>query len=115
MQISDFPEAIARTQFQLLSQEQHLRKLQDALSQFNAEIEGAVAFDKTLTNEGQRKAKKAELMAVEDYQALLLEVQSAQDKRTEQQIQLDLLRNQFSVLKLNERRAIAELEAVAAA
>lgn len=111
--LSDFPACISQAQLELLSQERHVRLLQEAIAQRQADIENAVAFDASLTNDAKRKARKAELMATDEYQQWQQDLQIAQDKRTELQIGLELLRNQFTVLKLERREAIAHLEVAA--
>lgn len=113
MQLSDYPQAIRDAQFQLLAQEQKVRRLKDALNTFDREIEGAIAFDETLTNESKRKVRKAELMASEDYQGLLLDLRSAQDKQTELEIELEFLRSSFLMARLERREAIANMELAA--
>ncbi|HEY9699662.1 MAG TPA: hypothetical protein V6D10_20545 [Trichocoleus sp.] len=115
MKISEFPQQIADKQLAVLSQEQKVRKLKDILQTFDREIECAVAFDAELKNESQRKSKKAELQADEEYQGTLLELQHAQDALVKLQIEADLLRSQFSVAKLEFRLSLAQLETSIAA
>lgn len=117
MRLIDYPVAIAERQRHLLQTEQHIRRLQDIVTRLTAEIDTAIAFDKDLKNDAQRKAKRLELMSVPDYRRASANLQITQDERAEIEIDLSLLRNQFSVLKLQLREAIAsrELQVVDAA
>jgi hypothetical protein len=110
MRLFDYPTAIAQQQRQLLQSEQHIRRLQDVLNHLTAEIDTAIAFDSTLKNDAQRKAKRVEMMASPAYRKSLANLLMAQDKRTEIEIDLNLLRNQLSVLKLEMRETITNRE-----
>jgi hypothetical protein len=110
MKLFDYPGAIAQQQRQLLQSDQHIRRLQDVLNHLTAEIDTAIAFDTDLKNDAQRKARRLEMMASSDYRKSLANLLMAQDKRTEIEIDLNLLRNQFSVLKLEMREAISRRE-----
>jgi Na+/phosphate symporter len=117
MKLIDYPAEIAEKQRQLLRAEQHLRRLQDILNRLTAEIDTAIAFDSDLKNDAQRKAKRLELMRSAEFRKAIANLQIAEDERAEMEIDLALLRNQFSVLKLQLREAIAarELQVVDAA
>jgi hypothetical protein len=78
---------------------------------FLGKIDRDIAFDPTLKNDAQRKVRRQELMETDaNYFRATLDLKNAQDKRTSLDIQLQLLRNEFSVLKLERREAIAQLE-----
>lgn len=117
MKLIEYPAEIAEKQRQLLRSEQHIRRLQDILNRLTAEIDTAIAFDSDLKNDAQRKAKRLELMRTSDYRRAIANLQIAQDEQAELEIDLNLLRNQFSVLKLQLRETIAarELQIVDAA
>jgi hypothetical protein len=117
MKLIDYPAEIAEKQRQLLRAEQHLRRLQDILNRLTAEIDTAIAFDSDLKNDAQRKAKRLELMRSAEFRKAIANLLIAEDERAEMEIDLALLRNQFSVLKLQLREAIAarELQVVDAA
>ncbi len=110
MKLIDYPIAIAEKQRHFLQIEQNIRRLQDILNRLAAEIDTAIAFDNTLKNDAQRKAKRLELMQASDYRRAAANLQMTQDERAEIEIDLNLLRNQFSVLKLQLREAIAARE-----
>jgi hypothetical protein len=106
----DYPTAIAQKQRDFLREEQHVRRLQEIVNRHMAEIDTQIAFDSDLRNDAQRKAKRIELMRSADHQRAWANLQMAQDRRAELEIDLSLLRNQFSVLKLEMREAIASRE-----
>ncbi|MDX2229346.1 MAG: hypothetical protein NW220_06895 [Leptolyngbyaceae cyanobacterium bins.349] len=110
MKLIDYPVEIAEKQRQLLRTEQHVRRLQDIINRLTAEIDTAIAFDSDLRNDAQRKAKRLELMSAPDYRRAAANLQITLDERAEIEIDLNLLRNQFSVLKLQLREAIAARE-----
>ena len=110
MKLIDYPAAIAEKQHQLLRSEQHVRRLQEILNRLTAEIDTTIAFDIALKNDAQRKAKRIELMRSAEYRTAFANLQIAQDERAELEIDLNLLRNQFSVLKLEKRDSIAARE-----
>ncbi|MCU0524624.1 MAG: hypothetical protein MUF72_07340 [Elainella sp. Prado103] len=110
MRLLDYPAAIAQKQRELLRSEQHIRRLQDVLNRLVAEIDTSIAFDPELRNDAQRKAKRIEFMKSPEYRKALSNLQIANDQRTELEIDLNLLRNQFSVLKLELRESLATRE-----
>jgi hypothetical protein len=110
MKLFDYPTAIAQQQRQLLQTEQHIRRLQDILNHLTAAIDTGIAFDTELKNDAQRKARRIEMMAAPEYRKALVNLLVAQDRRTEIEIDLNLLRNQLSVLKLEMRETISNRE-----
>lgn len=117
MKLIDYPAAIAEQQRQLLQADQHIRRLRDVLNHLTAEIDTSIAFDTTLKNDAQRKAKRQEMMNTAEYRTAVANLQMAEDRQAEMEIDLALLRNQFSALKLEKRESIAvrELQIVDAA
>lgn len=110
MKLIDYPAAIAEKQHQLLRAEQHVRRQQEILNRLTAEIDTTIAFDTSLKNDAQRKARRVELMGSASYRTAYANLQMAQDERAEMEIDLNLLRNQFGVLKLEKRETIAARE-----
>jgi len=110
MKLVDYPVAIAEKERQLLRAEQHLRRLQDIVNRLTAEIDTAIAFDSKLRNDAQQKAQRLELMGAADYRKAWTNLQTAQNDRVELEIDLNLLRNQFSVFRLQLRERIADRE-----
>ena len=111
MKMSDYPMAIAQVQRQILALDQELIGLQETVSFMTMEVEKRVIADASLTNDTKRKARRLELQQVDpDFYRASIDLKKAQAKREAVGIELQLLLNQFSVLKLEERRAIALLE-----
>lgn len=111
LKLKDYPLAIAKLQRQVLDLEQHIIGLQETVSILATEIEKKVIGDASLTNDTKRKAKRLELQQSDpDYYRASIELKQAQQQRDSLDIDLLLLRNQFSVLKLEERRTIATME-----
>ncbi|GAB4377990.1 MAG: hypothetical protein Kow00121_28940 [Elainellaceae cyanobacterium] len=107
MKLLDYPATIAEKQRELLQTDQRIRRLKDVLDRLTAEIDTTIAFDAELRNDAQRKAKRLDLMKSGEYRKAVANFQIAQDERAALEIDLALLRNQFSVLKLEKREAIS--------
>lgn len=113
-QLQAYPEAIAQLQRKLLKVDQRIRQLSESVTILMAAIERQIAFDAALKNDSQRKARRVELMESDsDYISATIALKAAQDRRESLLIELQLLRNQFSVLKLDLREAIANKELAA--
>ncbi|NJK28781.1 MAG: hypothetical protein HC940_00855 [Acaryochloris sp. SU_5_25] len=111
MNLRDYPSAIASAERQLLRLNRKIRKTQTHLEQLSAEIEIAIATDPDLRNDQQRKAKRLELFSGNrDYLNTQTILNTYSDRRCALEINLQLLRNQFSVAKLEMRHAIARQE-----
>jgi hypothetical protein len=115
MKLSEYPEVIARLQYQILDLDQLIISLAESVKIFEAEIDKQIAFDSNLKNDAQRKARRIELQQTDgDYYTASRQLLETKSKRDLLQIQLELVKNQFSVLKLEKREAIARAEAMAA-
>ncbi|MBR8831582.1 MAG: hypothetical protein N5P05_003068 [Chroococcopsis gigantea SAG 12.99] len=113
-QIKKYPELIARAEKKLLLCERQLEMEAERLSFLNAEIEKVIFSEsRELKNEQQRKARRLELQGEPDYMGAKRELAQAREARDQQTIEVNRLRNEFSVIKLVLRREIAGIEAVA--
>jgi hypothetical protein len=111
MKLNEYPAAIAQVQRQILALDQQLIGLQETVSVLAMEVEKRVIADGSLTNDTKRKARRLELQQVDpDFYRASVDLKVAQAKREGLEIELLLLSNQFSVLKLEERRVIAMME-----
>lgn len=110
MRLIDYPDAIAQKQRQLLQTEQQIRRIQEALNNITAAIDTTIAFDTTLKNDAQRKARRTEMLRKAEFRNALNNLQLTQDRRTEIEIDLNLLRNQFAVLMLELRESVIRRE-----
>jgi len=116
MNIADYPQLIADAQRSILKLDQQLRMHRESVAFSLNAIERAIAHDPTLKNDSQRKAKKTELMETDDsYIQASYGLKKCEDLRTQMDIDLQLLRSQFSILKLEKREAIATMELHASA
>ena len=113
MKLSEYPIAIFNSQSALINADSAVQKARDIVAACDAEIEQAIAFDPELKNEQQRKAKRHELISEDIYQAALMDQRRAEQERDRLRIELEFLKNQFSVAKLELRLRTAELEAAA--
>jgi hypothetical protein len=107
--LTDFPKNIANAQLKLLQCDQVVRGMQRLYESEIGKIKSAIAFDGTLKNEQQRAAKQFELMDCEELRSITNMVAKAQDDKTVALIELDLVRNQFAVAKLQTRQDLARL------
>jgi uncharacterized protein YxjI len=111
MKLTEYPTAIADLQKEMLKLDQKLRTLRESVAFCLNSIDRQIAFNQDLKNDSQRKAKRAELMETDgDYIEASLQLKNAEDIRAELEIDLQLLRNTFSLLKLERREAIAAME-----
>jgi hypothetical protein len=107
MLLSKYPAAIAQVENELLQIDQRMRSIQSTKGAQSAFIDREVAFDESLKNDVQRKARRSDLLQCDaDYQQILICYQELCDRRERLQIELSLLRNEFTVLKLEVRRSI---------
>ncbi len=106
--LEDYPQLIAdaeRDIFELgIQQSVQIGKCSDYL----VDIDSEIASDSTLRNEQQRKAKRAELIASHEHlSGMQTSVARQQRKIESKKIELNQLRNEFTVLKLRIREKIA--------
>ena len=105
--LQEYPALIAQASRALLTHRQKMRPWEESIATYDAEIEQQIANDPDLRNDSQRKAKRADLQAAEDYKALLIDLNKLRDLRTELDIQLQQIENEFACKKLLIQHAIA--------
>lgn len=110
MNLSQFPQAIADCQTQLLQVERQIRAAQSAYDRVIAKFEAEIAFDKALTNDAQRKARRAELFNFDEHQAANSVLETLKDQHTIAEIELGRLENEFLIAQLARKGAIAFFE-----
>ncbi|MGE5657222.1 MAG: hypothetical protein ACM37W_11480 [Actinomycetota bacterium] len=111
MHLKDYPKAIATRQYELLQLNHEIRRHSQSVNLFTASIDRKIAYDPNLKNEAQRKARRFELMQQDsDYLVASQALEQVTDQRDSLLIELDLLRNQFSVLRLELREALTVKE-----
>lgn len=109
MRLSEYPAAIAQAAEAVNSWDQRIAQLRQELSRLEGNADMIVAFEESLKNENQRKARRFEILQVNpDYQQLLDKLIQFTTEKSNKLAALERLRNQFSVAKLEVRWAIAE-------
>ncbi|MBH8576754.1 hypothetical protein I8752_27940 [Nostocaceae cyanobacterium CENA369] len=109
MQLSHYPTAIAQAAQRMNEVDSQLMAVQLQINRFEGNADRAAAFDIDLKNDAQRKARRFEVLVVnQEYQkALDMQIQLTVE-RANAFAHLEYLRNQFSVAKLEARLAIAQ-------
>ena len=114
MEIRDYPELIAEKELSILRRERHLAIDRNTIDHAIAEADRQIAFDETLRNDHQRKARRQEILhRLEWFEEVDDRIHATEEEVRKLSIELNLLRNQFSVerLLLRERVALAEVAA----
>jgi CHASE3 domain sensor protein len=109
LRLSQYPNEIAQAaqvandmEYQLAEVRQHLARLEG-----NADI--VVAFETALKNDNQRKARRFEVLQVNpEYEHALDALNQLTTKKANALAQLERLRNEFAVAKLEVQLAIAQ-------
>lgn len=107
--LSQYPAAIVQAaqatnelDYQIAEVKQHLARLEG-----NADM--VVAFEANLKNDNQRRARRFEVLQVnQEYQRALDAVTRLTTEKANAMARLEHLRNEFSVAKLEARLAIAQ-------
>lgn len=109
--LEDYPHAIAQAQTAIANLDIAMAEAQTELKLIEQAVDQQVAFDKELKNDGQRKARRRELLSQDDgYDLLKGKRETDQRTRERLNIRLSLLLNQFSVAKIQARQLTAQLE-----
>ncbi|MBW4650768.1 MAG: hypothetical protein KME06_19065 [Kastovskya adunca ATA6-11-RM4] len=109
MEMSQYPAAIAASaqvvnqlDLQITAVEQHIARLE-------GNADRVAAFEQGLKNENQRRGRRFELLCVDqEYQTAQNTLIRLNAEKANTLTQLEYLRNQFSVAKLEARMAIAQ-------
>jgi hypothetical protein len=108
------PQAIADQSYKQLALDGEIRTVREVIALHESEIDSAIAFGE-FKNDAQRKAAKLQMMQENDaLQANLKALQVLSEKRDKGAIELGLLRDRFSIAKLEARERIAKLESLTA-
>lgn len=111
MNLNLFPPTIAELERSLLKQNQVVRELKDRLDIYDWQLDMSIAFDPELKNDLQRRVKRLELTVDDEvYQKMINELCKAIEAVRLVEIDLDLTKNQFTVVKLETRERIARME-----
>ena len=109
--ITNYPQTIRSLRLQILKTEQQERRLAETLASIDSEIDRAIAFNGDLKNSEQRKAEKLRLQQENEIRCQTVKrLENLADRKTELEIDLEYYRGEFSLLKLLDRKAIAQRE-----
>lgn len=109
MRLNYYPDAIARALEVVNEFDQKLARLRQEMAYLEGEAELIVAFDTTLKNEDQRKARRFQILSNNPaYHTLQTQWVDLTTERSSAVAQLERLRDQFNVAKLEARLAIVE-------
>lgn len=109
MQISEFPEKIYLATIALQALDEQITRQKRAMESIELDADHAIAFAGNLNNDAKRKVFRSQwLDENRDYQAALEVLQQLQAQRWQTAANLKLLKNQFSVAKLEAKAAIAD-------
>ena len=109
MQLSHYPSAIAQASQRVNEIDSQLMAVQLQINRFEGNADRISSFDMDMKNDAQRKARRFEVLLVnQEYQkALDAQIRLATEKANAI-AHLEYLRNQFSVAKLEARLKIAQ-------
>ncbi|MEH2067884.1 MAG: hypothetical protein V7K47_06910 [Nostoc sp.] len=110
MLLNKYPSAIATVQSQIHELDVKIERLHQVIKQIECQIDSAIAFDESLRNDAQRKAKRQQFLEKhQSYWELLEDISDAKACREIKFIELGKLRDEFSVLKLEKQESIARM------
>ncbi|WP_298908855.1 hypothetical protein [uncultured Nostoc sp.] len=109
MQLSHYPAAIAQAAQRTNEIDSQLMAVQHQVNRFEGNADRTAAFEMDLKNDAQRKARRFEVLLVnQEYQKSIdTQIRLTLDKANAI-AHLEYLRNQFSVAKLEARLAIVQ-------
>ncbi|MBD2415797.1 hypothetical protein FACHB389_36060 [Nostoc calcicola FACHB-389] len=109
MQLSHYPAAIAQTAQRANEIDSQLMAVQHQINRFEGNADRVAAFEMDLKNDAQRKARRFEVLLVnQEYQKAMDTLIRLTGEKANAIGHLEYLRNQFSVAKLEARLAIAQ-------
>jgi len=109
MQLSHYPAAIAQAAQRVNELDSQIMAVQQLVYREEGNADTPPAFDPDLKNDTQRRSRRFELLLVnQEYQTALNTLMQLTAEKANALAHLEYLRNQFSVAKLECRRAIAQ-------
>ena len=109
MQLSHYPAAIAQAAQRANEIDSQLMAVQHQINRFEGNADRSAAFDMDLKNDAQRKARRFEVLLVnQEYQKAMDTLIQLTTEKANALAHLEYLRNQFSVAKLQARLTIAQ-------
>lgn len=115
MNLSSFPHAIATAQQKLLNIGRNITIIRNHLLLEENSIDQAIAFSSDFKNDSQRKTAKIQMLNESNlYQSMTKQLADLTEQYNRADINLQLVKNNFTVAKLEARERIAKLETLAA-
>jgi chromosome segregation ATPase len=106
--LAQYPSAIAQASQSVNEIEHRLNDVRQHLAKLEGNAEMVVAFEVGLKNDNQRKARRFEvLQANREYEEALYKLNRLMTDKSHAIAQLEHLRNEFAVAKLETQSAIA--------
>ncbi|WP_414582885.1 hypothetical protein [Scytonema sp. PCC 10023] len=108
-QLNHYPAAIAQAAQRVNEIDSQLMAVQYQINRFEGNADRSAAFDMDLKNDAQRKARRFEVLLVnQEYQKAMDTLIQLTTEKANAVAHVEYLRNQFSVAKLQARLAIAQ-------
>lgn len=115
MNLSTFPHAIATAQQKLLNLGKNLTIIRNALLLEENSIDQTIAFSSDFKNDSQRKTAKAQMLNESNlYQSMSKQLADLTEQYSRADINLQLVKNNFTVAKLETRERIVKMETLVA-
>ena len=109
MELNHYPGAIAQAAQRVNELDSEIMAVQQMLDRVEGNADTRSAFDIDLKNDTQRKARRFEVLLTDkEYQTATNTLMRLTAEKANALAHLEYLRNQFSVAKLETRRAIAQ-------
>ncbi|HEY9621243.1 MAG TPA: hypothetical protein V6C78_12785 [Crinalium sp.] len=109
MKLNEYPKAIAQAAQGINELDRQIAQLRQDIAHQEGRADLVVAFETTLKNDNQRRARRFEILDENpEYQALQFKLIHLATQKANAIAHLEYLRNQFSVARLEARSAIAE-------
>ena len=109
MELNHYPGAIAQAAQRVNELDSEIMAVQQLLDRVEGNADSRSAFDIDLKNDLQRKARRFEVLLTDrEYQTAINTLMRLTAEKANALAHLEYLRNQFSVAKLETRRAIAQ-------
>ena len=109
MELNHYPGAIAQAAQRVNELDSEIMAVQQLLDRVEGNADSRSAFDADLKNDLQRKARRFEVLLTDrEYQTAINTLMRLTAEKANALAHLEYLRNQFSVAKLETRRAIAQ-------
>lgn len=107
--LSQYPAAIAQAAQAANELEHQIAEVRQHLARLEGNADMVVAFETSLKNDNQRKARRFEVLQINpEYQQAMDALMRLTTEKSNALARLEHLRNEFSVAKLEARLAIAQ-------